>query len=580
MKKNVEYWLKRLADNRMYQYHKDADKTIMHLIKSHEKAAKEIQKEISKIFDKYKKDMSYDEALNLLNEYIPNDEYDKLLDLYKVTKDKGLKNQLKKRLNAQAYRSRIQRKEAMQETLYRNAIKKADTEIGLTSQMYRKFAEDNYYKSMFDFQRVMGAGFAFNGISQNRLNVIMNTKWSGEHFSSRVWKNSQAVSEKAYEAIESGMLSGKSMRHVAQEIQHLTDMGKYASERLVRTETTYIVNEADRQSAIERGIKQRQFIATLDFKTSEKCQSHHLEKYDVDKLVPGKNQPPLHPHCRSMMIDVIEGLEHKFRRVRNPETGKNEIVPFDMSYDQWKEKYVKKEDEWKFKAAKNESADRSQFERYKSRLRDEDIPKSFTKFQEIKYSENQTSYGLMKTKYKAVGIYDKAVERAPGYDNLIKDVGNNTGMKTAGLEYSVKSKDSYLRKVETNYLNGKVNYEVKDINRYTLIGDSDNLTDKTLKSFDVICEKGYNISEVKNTWYDGSSYKGINTVIRDSEGNPFELQFHTQESFALKNGKLHELYEKQRVLQENSTEWLELQEEMIELSKMISNPKKINQIRK
>jgi hypothetical protein len=42
-------------------------------------------------------------------------------------------------------------------------------------------------------------------------------------------------------------------------------------------------------------------------------------------------------------------------------------------------------------------------------------------------------------------------------------------------------------------------------------------------------------------------YKDVNCVFLSPHGQRFEVQFHTPESFKLKNGDLHKLYEEYRL---------------------------------
>ena len=56
--------------------------------------------------------------------------------------------------------------------------------------------------------------------------------------------------------------------------------------------------------------------------------------------------PPFHCHCRSTTVPYIEGLLDDGGRVaRDPVTGKTVEIP-DMTYKEWKEKYVKPEAEY------------------------------------------------------------------------------------------------------------------------------------------------------------------------------------------------------------------------------------------
>ncbi|MEL7571314.1 MAG: head morphogenesis protein, partial [Eubacteriaceae bacterium] len=92
--------------------------------------------------------------------------------------------------------------------------------------------------------------------------------------------------------------------------------------------------------------------------------------------------------------------------------------------------------------------------------------------------------------------------------------------------------------------------------------------------------KGYTTINIYNTWnYEFYPYKGINTVVKTPDGIVFELQYHTPESYKLKNGELHKLYEKQRLLEDTSSdEYIELNNKMIELSNILTKPIGIERI--
>ena len=70
----------------------------------------------------------------------------------------------------------------------------------------------------------------------------------------------------------------------------------------------------------------------------------------------------------------------------------------------------------------------------------------------------------------------------------------------------------------------------------------------------------------------------MNTVI-EKDGINFEMQYHTRESFDLKNGPLHELYEKRRMPTTSKTEKYRLDNEKLELSKTLKVPKNIERVK-
>ena len=68
----------------------------------------------------------------------------------------------------------------------------------------------------------------------------------------------------------------------------------------------------------------------------------------------GVNYPPMHPNCRSVDSAYIEGKDYSKlkRRARNPITGKTELVPADMTYGEWKKKYIDLKNDSEYQNAK------------------------------------------------------------------------------------------------------------------------------------------------------------------------------------------------------------------------------------
>ncbi len=191
---------------------------------------------------------------------------------------------------------------------------------------------------------------------------------------------------------------------------------------------------------------------------------------------------------------------------------------------------------------------------------------------------------IMAAEAKAVAA--QAIAKAKAVEPLItadmKVIAQSANAQMAGLEYALKSKSSLARKIETEMLNAGIHADeavadMKDVLRYTMLLDADNFTQSYQKVVGELLARGYHMPIIKNTWRNGMMYKGINTnLVKD--GQVFELQFHTRESFDLKNGKLHELYEEWRLPSTPETRKIILQKEMLALSDNLKTPKDIDSI--
>ena len=344
MNRENKYWRNR-ADLRMAEYHKDSDSTIFLINAAYDKTIRDINADINTIFKNYMKSsgLPMEKAKSLLNSKINSGV---IFNIYKrilqKVKNKKIRQWLLNRLNAKAYSARITRLEALKESIYVNCKAIADVEIDKSTQLYTKHINTAYFKNSYDIQRQFGFGFNIADMPKDNVEEMLKNKWSGTHYSKRVWNNTDILADKLHKTITAGLMNGTNSHKMAEEIQDLSNYGKFAAERLIRTETTYITNMAEIQGYKECGVKKYVFVATLDLRTSKMCREHDKKIYDVEKAVPGDNLPPLHPFCRSVTIAYRdkETLNSMRRRVRDPVTGKTYVLDKNMSYNEWYKKFV------------------------------------------------------------------------------------------------------------------------------------------------------------------------------------------------------------------------------------------------
>lgn len=197
------------------------------------------------------------------------------------------------------------------------------------------------------------------------------------------------------------------------------------------------------------------------------------------------------------------------------------------------------------------------------------------------YRELFKDKGFVIFRVRGMLYYNRTVKMEPQITARVMETARQAGMGVAGAKYRVKSRKSYFKKIGRKCNPREKGYEVKDILRYTYTASGEELVEKILKVIEMYSNSGYNTVEIKNYWLDGQNpYNGINTTVRSPEGLTFELQYHTPESFEVKNGKMHELYERQRPIKDvSSRAYIELGDQMFELSDSMEIPKGIEKVR-
>mgnify|MGYP002791419185 CR=1 FL=1 len=229
--------------------------------------------------------------------------------------------------------------------------------------------------------------------------------------------------------------------------------------------------------------------------------------------------------------------------------------------------------------------DYKQYNRYR-KVCGNDMPKTFEKFRDMKYNES-VKWKETQAIYRKSNAYGKIIAKEPEITADLTKISNDTGVSMIGLEHRVKTKDSFLRKVGTDSnhsldaqaITDTIN-STNDVIRYTYQDNPLNLTNAYVNVTDAMKAKGYKVVRVRNTWLDKrSAYKGVNCIFQAPSGQKFEIQFHTPESFQVKDGPMHKLYEEARKDTTTPERRAELNKKMFELSAQLEVPVNIDRIK-
>lgn len=576
MAKKASYWERRRAQM-MYEQMEIAEKAAATIGTEYRNTAKYVHEKIknnyAKTINKFK--INDKDMLKLMKEANAGS-YN---DLIKMAERKGM-TELASYLKQPGQRYKYERLMEQAENIDNAINNLAGKESSMTSSALKEVSESTYYKSIYEIQKHTGLAFSFNEWDEKLFSRLAGTKWSGENYSKRIWNNTGELAATLKSEIIQGFIAGKTQKEMYKVIMERFGAGAFNAKRIVRTESCYAANEMEMQSYEECGIDTYIFVATLDLRTSDVCAALDGKVFKVKDAMPGVNMPPMHPFCRSTTIENIgtETLKKLKRRARNPVTGKNELVPADMTYKEWHKKYVEgnREAVVNAQATRNHTADEKQYSKYMERLGKEYAGKDLKEFQNIKYT-NPEKYAIMKAQYKGAGYYDKAVAAEPEVTKLVEQTAKQNNMQLAGLDHRIKDKSSYLDKIAREYKPG-YHYEVKDVLRYTMVSMPEELVNNTLKSIEMFNKENANVYQIKNLWLNKKNpYNGINTYVQDKVGNKFEVQYHTEGSYMAKQ-KTHVLYEKIRKGNMLPDDMRKLTEEMREVFDSVEVPKNIERI--
>jgi len=327
-----------------------AEKQADQFDKVYQEAKTYLDKEINKIFDKFQRDygLSQVDARQVLKNMKDKKDLNELRKVLEARPNDPNIQRLLADLDSPAYSFRMKRLERLSDDLDRMRESIYHSEKTGSDAFYSDLMKDSYYKATFDLQQQTGLAYGFSGLPESEIKHLQSFSWVGDGntYSTDIWKNTGKLTSSIKDELLISLMTGRDTRETAQAIAERFNVGQNDARRLVRTESAFFHNQMELLSYEEADIEKYIFVAVLDKRTSRICQEHDNQVYDRDKAVPGVNCPPMHPWCRSTTVGYDEDADYSKlkRRARNPETGKVEYVPADMTYKEWYSKYVDGED--------------------------------------------------------------------------------------------------------------------------------------------------------------------------------------------------------------------------------------------
>ena len=339
-----EYFEKRALQTEKHSKER-GERYLDELKKSYQDIEKQIQNDIKAWHKKY---ADNDESISNINARKPL-KHEELKEYLENIKNKiensNLSEEDKQKLKQGYLSSRLNRLESL--------LKQTELNLKILTKDYESSSKEhlaeNYKQSYSEAAHILyncptvDFDLTFDRFDNRAIEKIVNTKWSNKDFSERIWGHYSNMASDLQGILNVGIALGYSVDKMSRQVKDRMDVNFSNAKRLIRTESNYILSEATQRLYEDVGLEKYQFLATLDFKTSEICQSLDGKVFEVSKRQVGLNCNPMHPNCRSTTIPYLEEYqdEDDTRLARNMD-GKNYKVPANMNYKAWYESMSQK----------------------------------------------------------------------------------------------------------------------------------------------------------------------------------------------------------------------------------------------
>ena len=302
---NKEYWEKRQLAREELSFNKGTE-TYKEYVKILSESKKEIENKIAQLYAKYQQEVT---KLGIdkiqANKLIRGTEYKEwrydigkyVEEIEKLKKSNPVEfRKMSVELETLAYRSRISRLDSLKAGVDYELIQAGEKIKGKVTDTLTDVYENTYTSFVEDLNFKKGV------ISSSTIKMALEQEWSGANYSSRIWSNIDNLAKAIKNEVIVGLNRGINYRTMSQNIAKKFDTSYKNAERLVRTETAHIQNQATLMGYKDSGVVKYEFLAVLDSRTSHTCASLNGEVFKTENAMEGENYPPMHPRCRSTTV--------------------------------------------------------------------------------------------------------------------------------------------------------------------------------------------------------------------------------------------------------------------------------------
>lgn len=337
-----EYWI-----NRALEMEKERSKlTVQYLEnfkKQYQKAITNIQKDISTFYARFatNNEISYKDARLLLNSKELEEFHWTVEEYLEKARENVYTGNWALELENASMRVRVSRLEGMLTDVKHEVEMLAAFKLDALTELLTSIYTDTYYKSAFTIFQGVGVGYSFNAIDSRKINKALLRPWAADaaNFSTRIWKDKDKLVNTLDNTITQMIIQGKAPDETIEKISKVMNTSLNNAGRLVQTEEAHISSLSQHDCYGDLDLDQFQYVATLDEVTCPTCGPMDRKIFNMSDWEEGLTVPPLHPWCRCTTRPYIEGMDAGERFARDAD-GKAVKVPGDMTYEEWKKKFI------------------------------------------------------------------------------------------------------------------------------------------------------------------------------------------------------------------------------------------------
>lgn len=173
-------------------------------------------------------------------------------------------------------------------------------QIDITTEVLRQAFEDTIGDTL---DGLMPQGnVAYSLLNQQQVDQVLNTAWSGKHYSQRIYGTNSKIAERMKKDMTDMIVLGKSTNQIKAKLMNDLGVAYSYADRLVRTEASHIYNEAAKKAYEQAKVREVEIVGTDDEKLCPTCGKYIGKKFNMG----AQPRLPIHPNCRCCYAPVVD----------------------------------------------------------------------------------------------------------------------------------------------------------------------------------------------------------------------------------------------------------------------------------
>lgn len=172
----------------------------------------------------------------------------------------------------------------------------SSSQISIANSVLYKIFEETIGTTLDELN--VESNVAYTILNKQQADQVLNTAWSGKHYSQRIYGTNGKIAERIKKDITDLVIQGKNTETIKKAIMRDFNVSYSYADRLIRTEASHCFNEAAKSAYRQAKVEKVRIIKEPD--CCPKCQAMKTEY-----LLGNEPLLPLHPNCRCCYAPVV-----------------------------------------------------------------------------------------------------------------------------------------------------------------------------------------------------------------------------------------------------------------------------------